>query len=211
MKILDADFVTSVPAGGSLPGDCGATIALIGRSNVGKSSLINALTGRHIARTGQKPGTTRLANLYALSVFGPRRKRMRVTLADLPGYGYARGGRNTRHQFDELTRTFFGQLAGRGSPEGGPPGAPWLAGALLLVDARHAGLESDLDAFAWLQGLGAPVTVVATKIDRLSRSELAVARKAHQAALGTPVVLASSRTGDGLRPLPGLLWGRRGP
>ena len=211
MKILDADFVTSVPAGGSLPGDCGATVTLIGRSNVGKSSLINALTSRRIARTGQKPGTTRLANLYGLSVSGPGRKRMRVTLADLPGYGYARGGGNARIQFEKLTRTFFAQLVGRGGPEDGPPGAPWLAGALLLVDARHAGLESDLEAFAWLQGLGAPVTVVATKIDRLSRNELAIARRAHQAAMGRPVVLASSRTGDGLRSLPGLLWGGRGP
>ena len=200
MKILDAQFVASLPAGGRLPTDCEATIALAGRSNVGKSSLINALTDYRIARTGQRPGTTRLANLYALGVVRPGRKRTRVTLADLPGYGYARGGGNAKRQFDELTRAFFGQLAGRGDPQGGPAGTPWLAGALLLVDARHAGLESDLDAFAWIQGLGAPVTVVATKIDRLSRRAQAASRRAHIAALGVDVCPVSSRTGHGVRP-----------
>ena len=198
MKILASDFVTSVPADGHLPGDCGPTVALVGRSNVGKSSLINALAGQRIARTGQKPGTTRLANLYALRVVGSGQKPKRVTLADLPGYGYARGGGNARRQFDELTRTFFGQLARRGGPDG-PSGAPWLVGALLIVDARHAGLANDLEAYAWLQDLGAPVTVVATKIDRLSRSAQAAARRAHAAALRIEVSPVSSRTGDGIR------------
>ena len=200
MKILDAAFVTSVPADGRLPADCGPTIALVGRSNVGKSSLINALTGRRIARAGQKPGTTRLANLYALHAARAGRKPQRVTLADLPGYGYARGGGNARRQFDELTRAFFEQLAGRDGANR-PPGVPWLAGALLVVDARHSGLESDRDALAWLQGMGAPTTVVATKTDRLSRSALAAARRAHPDALGVDVFPISSRTGDGVRPV----------
>ena len=198
MKILDAQFIASLPAGGRLPADCGATIALVGRSNVGKSSLINALTGHRIARTGQKPGTTRLANLYALGVVRPGRKRTRVTLADLPGYGYARGGGNARRQFDELTRSFFSQLAPAEGTDA--PDPPRLIGALLIVDARHAGLANDLEAFAWLQGLDAPVVVVTTKIDRLSRRAQAASRRAHIAALGVDVCPVSSRTGDGVRP-----------
>ncbi len=197
MKILDADFVTSVPVGGRLPADGGATITLVGRSNVGKSSLINALAGRRIARTGQKPGTTRLANLYALRVARSARKPQRVTLADLPGYGYARGGGNARRQFDELTRSFFGQLAARDDAEE-RPATPWLAGAFLIVDARHAGLDNDLDALAWLRGLDAPVAVVMTKIDRMSRSAQATARRAHAAAMEVDVVPVSGRTGEGV-------------
>ncbi|MYD70976.1 MAG: ribosome biogenesis GTP-binding protein YsxC [Acidobacteria bacterium] len=200
MKILDAAFVTSVPADGRLPPDCGPTVALVGRSNVGKSSLINTLTGRRIARAGQKPGTTRLANLYALHTSEPGGKPQRVTLADLPGYGYARGGGNARRQFDELTRTFFSQLA-RPDTADRPVGTAWLAGALLVVDARHPGLDSDRDALAWLEDIGSPITVVATKIDRLSRSALAAARRAHPTALGVEVLPVSSRTGEGVRPV----------
>ena len=199
MKILEADFVTSVPAGGLVPTDCGPTVALIGRSNVGKSSLINALTGCRIARIGQKPGTTRLANLYALRTARSGRKPERVTLADLPGYGYARGGGNARREFDELTRSFFSQVAL--TDRSVTPDASRLAGALLAVDARHAGLESDLEALAWLQRLGVPILVVATKLDRLSRSEQAAARRAHPTALGVEVFPVSSRTGDGIRPV----------
>ncbi len=198
MKILEADFVTSVPAGGSVPGDCGPTIALVGRSNVGKSSLINALTGCRIARIGQKPGTTRLANLYALRTTRSGRKPERVTLADLPGYGYARGGGNARQAFEELTRSFFSQVSWTDRTVA--PETSRLAGALLAVDARHAGLESDREALAWLQRLGAPIVVVATKIDRLSRSGQADARRDHPTALGVEVVPVSSRTGDGIRP-----------
>ena len=198
MKILDADFVTSMPAGGRLPPDSGLLIAMVGRSNVGKSSLINALIRRGLARAGAKPGTTRLVNLYAVrAVPAAGRRSMRSTLADLPGYGFARGGPEARHEFDTIVRDFFAQAA-VGGADPRRPAAPRLAGVVLLVDGRHPGLASDLAAHAWLAEQGYESIVVTTKNDRMSRSAQARARRAHEAALGRSVLPASGKTGAGV-------------
>ena len=199
VKILDADFVTSMPAGGLLPADAGPVVAMVGRSNVGKSSLINALIRRGLARAGAKPGTTRLANLYAVrAVPAPGKRAMRMTLADLPGYGFARGGSHARHEFEVIVRDFFAQAT---APAAAPPqpGAPRLAGVILLLDGRHAGLRSDLAAHAWLVERDYANIVVTTKNDRLSRSAQTRAHRAHEAALGRPVLPVSSKTGAGLQ------------
>ena len=196
VKILDADFVTSLPAGGRLPPDAGSVIAMVGRSNVGKSSLINALIRRGLARAGAKPGTTRLVNLYAVrAVPAPGRRTTRVTLADLPGYGFARGGSQARREFEVIVRDFFEQAAAGTGPQ---PGAPRLAGVILLVDGRHPGLDSDLAAHAWLDEQGCETIVVTTKNDRQSRSAQARARREHEAALGRTVLPVSSKTGAGI-------------
>lgn len=198
MKILDADFVISMAAGGRLPPDTGPLIAMVGRSNVGKSSLINALIRRGLARAGAKPGTTRLANLYAVRVVpAPGRRAVRLTLADLPGYGFARGGSSARREFESIVQEFFEQATAR--PTSPPqPGAPRLAGVILLMDGRHAGLDNDLAAHAWLVEQGYASIVVTTKNDRLTRSAQARAHRAHEAALGRPVLPVSSRTGAGI-------------
>lgn len=198
MKILDADFVTSMPAGGRLPADTGPVVAMVGRSNVGKSSLINALIRRGLARAGAKPGTTRLVNLYAVrAVPAPGRRVMRLTLADLPGYGFARGGTQARSDFEAIVRDFFEQ-APPGPATAFVSGAPHLAGAILLVDGRHAGLDSDLAAHGWLVEQGCASIAVTTKNDRLSRSAQARARREHEAALGRPVLPVSNKTGAGI-------------
>lgn len=201
MKILDAAFVTSLSVGGRLPAGTGAVIALAGRSNVGKSSLVNALARRRIARAGGRPGTTRLVNLYAVRAAGVGRKVQRLSLADLPGYGFARGGLPARREFDALTRGFFEQFSSAtpaDEPGSGPETAR-LAATILVIDARHAGLASDMAARAWLTGLGAPTIVVTTKNDRLSRSAQAQASRAHAEALGCAVMAVSGKTGDGVR------------
>ena len=196
MKILHADFVTSLPAGGRLPPDSGPLIAMVGRSNVGKSSLINALLRRGLARAGAKPGTTRLVNLYAVRVVAAGRRAMRSTFADLPGYGFARGGPEARHEFETIVRGFFAQATVLVDPR--RPSDPSLAGVILLVDGRHPGLDSDLAAHAWLAEQGYESIVVTTKNDRMSRSAQARARRAHEAALGRSVLPASGKTGAGV-------------
>ncbi|MCE2539237.1 MAG: 50S ribosome-binding GTPase [Acidobacteria bacterium] len=197
MKILDADFVTSMPAGGRLPPDSGPLIAMVGRSNVGKSSLINALIRRGLARAGARPGTTRLVNLYAVrAVPAAGRRAMRSTFADLPGYGFARGGPEARHEFETIVRDFFVQATVRADPR--RPLDPRLAGVILLVDGRHPGLDSDLAAHAWLAEQGYERIVVTTKNDRMSRSAQARARHAHEVALGRSVLPVSGKTGTGV-------------
>jgi GTP-binding protein len=161
--IIEATFVTSAATATGLPHDGLAEIALVGRSNVGKSSLINALVRQRVARTSAAPGKTRLANVYRVARGGAEP----FYLVDLPGYGYARGAESARG-FEELTRGYFDRVgrAGRAGRVGrvgkntellrdpldlpDPLDTVPVLGALLLVDARHPGLESDLEAWRWL-------------------------------------------------------------
>src|SRR5207302_7322894 len=101
----DASFVRSAASVDDLPRDAAAEIALVGRSNVGKSSLINALVRQRLARTSAAPGKTRLANIYRVA----RGAARPFYLVDLPGYGYARGGRESAREFETLTAAYFGQ------------------------------------------------------------------------------------------------------
>ena len=197
MKILDARFVTGLPAGGRLPADTAPIVAMVGRSNVGKSSLINALTGRRIARAGAKPGTTRMVNLYAVRAAAAGVRSQRFTLADLPGYGFARGGATARHEFDSLTRSFFSRLVPDPERDCGPDETR-LAGAILVVDGRHPGLESDLAALAWLLDFGPPSLVVTTKNDRESGNVQRALHSRHERVLERTVLPVSSKTGAGV-------------
>ena len=192
MKIQAAEFVTTVGLDGPLPVASLPQVALVGRSNVGKSTLINALAHRKIARAGGAPGTTRLLNVYRIQLASHRGE---LLLIDLPGYGYARGGSAANRGFDRLTRRFFAA-----DPQETPdrPGHTGPTGAILLVDARHPGLDSDRDALAWLGDLGVPLVVAATKVDRLRPSARRTALRAHETALGRTILPISAKLGDGL-------------
>ena len=165
-----------------MPRDALAQLALVGRSNVGKSSLINALVRQRLARTSAAPGKTRLANIYRVA----RGTASRFYLVDLPGYGYARGD---RRELDAVTRAYFGR-------EG-----PERRAALLLVDARHPGLDADVEAWRWLQSAVDRAAIVATKIDKLSRVQRQRAMANNEAVFEHPVVPVSAATGEGLEAL----------
>lgn len=192
MKHPRAEFLVSLPAGGKIQTAGLPVVALVGRSNVGKSTLINALAQCRIARAGAKPGTTRLVNVYRLSTAPPRARSLIV--ADLPGYGYARGGHRTRRDFDELTRGFFDQV--EVSPHA--PDVVRLAAVVLVVDIRHPGLESDVAAHQWAADGEYPRLTVVTKSDRMSRAAGARMLPEHTASLGSDVVLVSAKTGVGI-------------
>ena len=157
----------------------------MGRSNVGKSSLINALTRRRVARTSAAPGKTRLANIYRVQ----RGSNPPLYLVDLPGYGYARGGPASARDFEELTRGYFQERVR-------PFEKPLVA--LLLVDARHPGLETDVGAWQWLKGTAAEAAVVATKIDKLARGERIRAMRELESVVEDAVLPVSAVTGEGL-------------
>ena len=185
MKVLEAEFLTSAARAADVPPHAAPQLALVGRSNVGKSSLINALTKRRVARTSAQPGKTRLVNLYrvvlaAWPAEARRAKAATIYLADLPGYGYAKGA----HDFAELTAEYFG--------------AAHPAAVMLVVDARHPGLRADLDAWAWIGTLGSPAAVVATKIDKLGRAELTRALGQIERECQCAVTAVSAETGAGM-------------
>lgn len=201
MKILSGEFVTSIATGGSLPPSERTVVALVGRSNVGKSSLINALVKRRVARAGTAPGVTRLLNVYRVCLSGGSRGNKSLTLVDLPGYGYARGGEQARHRFNKLTTEFFTGMVKPSTRLGSSAHTARLAGAILVVDSRHPGLDSDLAAHSWLVDRHCPLVVVATKSDQLKRSIEQRITRDHERALGCNVLRVSSKTGDGIKPL----------
>ncbi len=186
-----AAFVVSAVRSTDLPTDGLPEIALVGRSNVGKSTLINALVRRDVARTSATPGKTRLVNVYRIAPAGVGA----FYLMDLPGYGHTGGGEKARHEFATITAQSFGL---GGTPAGPPRVRESLAGAVLAVDARHPGLASDIDGWAWLAAHRIPALLVATKADKLSQSDRATLRQACERAFAQAPLVVSAHTGRGL-------------
>jgi GTP-binding protein len=209
LKVIAAEFVTSVAPAGSaagIPRDGLPQVAMVGRSNVGKSTLINALLRRPMARTSAAAGKTRLVNIFRITVEGGRPGRWSLYLVDLPGYGYARGGAGSAEELRAVAEAYF-RDEGRGTRDGRdredlphPPSPTPDHGrmAVLLIDSRHPGLESDLQAHRWLATLGAEPLVVATKIDKLSRAERARNLRELERIFGKPALPVSAERGEGM-------------
>ena len=151
MTIRKSKFVKSMSAFGDFPGQGLPEIAMVGKSNVGKSSLINNMTGNsRLARTSAEPGKTRLVNLYEINEA--------FFLVDLPGYGFARAPKHEKQKWAEMIEGYL-----RGSTH--------LKRVFQLVDIRHAPTEDDQLMVEYLRHYEIPFTVVATKADKLSKAQ----------------------------------------
>jgi GTP-binding protein len=163
MIVLNADFEKSAPKLADAPVDALPEVCFVGRSNVGKSSALNALTRRkQLARVSKTPGRTRLLNFFRVELAdknGPGRRTGVVRLCDLPGYGYAEAPKTERRTWGAM---ITGYLAGR----------EHLRAVVMLVDADVGAQPRDLEMLEFLGGSTRPLVVVATKADRVSRTRM---------------------------------------
>jgi len=200
-----ADFVAESRGVGSLPPVGPPEIAIAGRSNVGKSTLLNRLAGRRgLARTSKTPGRTRGIVFYDLQVADEGQLRS-MRLADLPGYGYAQVSKTERQSWRILIETYA-------------RARPTLALFMVLVDARRGIEEEERQLLEWLASIQVPEVLVFTKVDKVSAGERGLLRQRARDALGVPAstsaaapkprrtLLVSGETGEGLD----ALWGEMG-
>ena len=176
--IKQAEFVTSAGATGNYPEPLGCEIAIVGKSNVGKSSLINCLTNnKKLAKTSSQPGKTRLINFFLLN--------RSFYLVDLPGYGFAKASKEEQKSWGALLDGYLS--SGR------------VKHLLMLIDIRHEPTRDDLQMFRYLIYYGIPYTLVATKADKVARSKMKQEANARAKQLGAPpyAIPFSSETGEG--------------
>ncbi len=181
------DFLLSAAALENLPGGDAPEIAFAGRSNVGKSSLLNALTGRKtLARTSNTPGRTRQLNVFSLGG--------KVILIDMPGYGYARAGKQLIAQWTALVRDY---LRGRAR----------LRRVFLLIDARHGIKKNDIEVMQLMDASAVSYQIVLTKADKVRAVELEQIQEqtglvlARHPAAFPQLITTSSRKSGGLEEL----------
>ena len=179
MKV-SATFVTSAATPDGFPPPTLPELAVVGRSNVGKSTLINALVGNAgLARTSRTPGRTRLLNWFEID--------KKFHLVDLPGYGYAEVNKDLRDSWRPLIETYLGKRT-------------VLAGVLLLIDVRRGVQEEELDFIPWLAERALPVVVALTKADKLPKHKrtLEVMKAKKELGLKRDPIAVSAQSGDGV-------------
>lgn len=177
-KIKKAEFITSAGKDSNYPEKTLAEVAIVGKSNVGKSSLINALCNMNkLAKTSQKPGKTRLINFFGING--------EFMLVDLPGYGFAKASKQEQAQWGELMEKYLS--SGR------------VTHLFMLLDIRHEPTAEDRQMFKYILYYAIPYTLVATKADKLAKSRRKQAANKCAKLLGAPpyAIAFSSETGDG--------------
>ncbi len=193
MKIETAEFVRSAHTSGDFQRDGRPEVAFVGRSNVGKSSLMNRLLGRRgLAKTSSTPGRTRSINYFLVN--------RRFWFVDLPGYGYAKAGKDERREWAALVEAYLHAE----QPEALRKHRKTV---VLLVDGKVGATPLDVQAYGYLGSLGAAIIVVATKIDQVPRGRRVRALRQVREALGleetTPLIAVSALSGDGMKELLG--------
>ena len=162
LQIINAAYTASAVRADQYPEGDLKEIAFLGRSNVGKSSLINSLCNhRGLARVSGAPGKTQTINFYTAALRQTKAgesQRFPLFLVDLPGYGFAKTGKGNR----DLWGAFIGAYVQK---------SPRLALLCLLVDLRHPGLPIDGQAYAWLREHGVPLQIIGTKSDKMTKNE----------------------------------------
>ena len=181
MNFNKAEFETSFGVSAQLPNSNVPEIVFAGRSNVGKSSLLNKLFNRkNLARVSSVPGKTITINFYNVD---------NVKFVDLPGYGYAKISKKERDRFGELMETFFN--SGRD-----------IRLAVQLIDMRHKPTEDDYNMMEFLKAMDIPFIIVMTKADKLKvkefKSRMELSKEELQVASDVPVIAYSPQTGLGL-------------
>ena len=172
MRINSARFVKSAKRSNDFPRDQRPEIAFCGRSNIGKSSLLNALTNsRGLARTSSSPGRTQLLNFFLVNES--------AYFVDLPGYGYAKVSKSIRETWGEMIETYLRERK-------------QLKLTLMLVDSRFPPTESDVMMKQWMDYHGIPNAVILTKVDKISRNELTKALQTGAQTLNTKELFAFS-------------------
>ncbi len=185
MIVLAAEFLKSATQPREYPEAGPREIAFCGRSNVGKSSALNALAGRKsLARVSKTPGRTRLINFFDLRVAektrsGVRGPEQEVRFADLPGYGFASGPKSEKAQWKKMIEAY---LTGREE----------LSALVVLVDGDLGPQPSDVEMVRWAETLGRKVIAVATKLDKLSRPRRAQQIDKIAGQLAVPQVIGFS-------------------
>jgi GTP-binding protein len=184
MKITSAEFVKSVYPTDDYPSDRYPEVAFAGRSNVGKSSLINTLVNRKgLARTSSAPGKTQSINFYLINQL--------FCLVDLPGYGYAKVPQQVRKQWSPLVEEYCRKREN-------------LCGVVVIIDARLGPTPLDLSLISWLKDLSLPAIFTMTKSDKLSKNKIARALQQTASALSIDpeqIVPFSAQTGEGKKRL----------
>lgn len=189
MNLHNAEFVISAANPGDFPRDGLPQIAFAGKSNVGKSSVINKLLLRkNFARVGEAPGKTTHINFFRID--------SRAYFVDLPGYGYAKVSLKEKERWAKLIEQYFSE-------------EKLITLGILLVDARHKPTALDVTMVDWFLQTGCPFVVVANKLDKLKKSEIAENLEQIRQVLGLPedcpVIPFSAEKGTGREALLGLI------
>ncbi|MCQ2401019.1 MAG: ribosome biogenesis GTP-binding protein YihA/YsxC [Lachnospiraceae bacterium] len=199
MKIRSAELKTVIGVKSKVPENSLPEFAFAGKSNVGKSSLINALMQRKsLARTSSTPGKTQTVNYYEVdAITGTEEASNRLILVDLPGYGYTKASPDSRLDWGKMVERYLKASA-------------TLQKVFLLVDIRHTPGENDVMMYDWIKAKGFEPIVIATKLDKLKKNEISGAikdiRKTLEMKNEDVLIPFSSETKKGIEEIYNLLF-----